>query len=119
MLRSLKNGLLCKRYTDAGKQDCLATLYNYPDVCSYMDIEEAFTSRKIENVKYHLTDARLYNEKTLALITDDSSNRTKHPQTSQVNLKTTGSNTTNWSTSVSLKVGVKVTGTLGVPLIST
>lgn len=118
MLRSLKNGLLCKRYTDAGRQNCLATLYNYPDVCSYMEIEEAFTSRKIENVKYHLTDARLYNEKTLALITDDSSNRTKHPQTSQVNLKTTVSNTTSWSISGSLELGVKFTGNLGVPLIA-
>ncbi|KAI3834161.1 hypothetical protein MKW98_018211 [Papaver atlanticum] len=83
-----------------------------------MDIEEPVISRKIENVRYHLTYAKLYNEKSLALITDDSSNRTQHPLTSQLNLKTIVSNTNNWSTSVTLKVGVKTIGTLGVLLIS-
>ncbi|KAI3834160.1 hypothetical protein MKW98_018210 [Papaver atlanticum] len=106
------------RLDRADKVSCLATLANYPDYWSSKDIEEPVISRKIENVRYHLTDAKLYNEKSVALITDDSSNRTQHPLTSQLNLKTTVSNTTNWSTSVPLKVGVKMIGTLGVPLIS-
>ncbi|KAI3987745.1 hypothetical protein MKX01_028479 [Papaver californicum] len=93
---------------------CLPTLANYPDYWSSMDIEEPVISRKIDDVRYHLTDAKLYNEKSLALITDDSSNRTQHPLTSQLNLKTTVSNTTNWSTRVTLKVGVKTTFTLGI-----
>ncbi|KAI3938518.1 hypothetical protein MKX01_030811 [Papaver californicum] len=118
IMRCLKNGFFCNRYDHAGKVSCLATLANYPDYWSSMDIEEPVISRKINNVRYHLTDAKLYNEKSLALITDDSSNRTQHPLTSQLNLKTTVSNTTNWSTSVTLKVGVKTTFTLGVPLIS-
>ncbi|XP_026443197.1 uncharacterized protein LOC113343111 [Papaver somniferum] len=118
IMRCLKNGFFCNRLDRGAHTSCLATLANYPDYWSSMDIEEPVISRKIQNVRYHLTDAKLYNEKSHALITDDSSNRTQHPLTSQLNLKTTVSNTTNWSTSVTLKVGVKMIGTLGVPLIS-
>ncbi|KAI3877175.1 hypothetical protein MKX03_001412, partial [Papaver bracteatum] len=75
-------------------------------------------ARTISNVRYQLTSARIYNERTLALITDDSRNRTQHPQTSEMNLMTTVTNTTNWSTSVSIKQGVKMTGTYGVPKIN-
>ncbi|KAI3944510.1 hypothetical protein MKW92_012660 [Papaver armeniacum] len=46
---------------------------------------------------------------------DDASNKTQLPQTSELNLKATVSKTTNWSTSLSVKAGVKATGTFGVP----
>ncbi|KAI3865108.1 hypothetical protein MKX03_011439, partial [Papaver bracteatum] len=72
----------------------------------------------ISNVIYQLTSARIYNERSLALIADDSRNRSQHPQTSEINLKTTVTNTTKWSTSVSIKQGVKMTGTYGVPKIN-
>ncbi|KAI3842777.1 hypothetical protein MKX03_021222 [Papaver bracteatum] len=117
-MRSLKNGKFCNRYTNDKKKNSLATHLNYPDEWSSMEIEEPVVSRKIENVRYHLNDSRRYNEKTVALITDDSSNRTKHPITSQIDLKTTVTNTTNWSTSVSLTVGVKSTVTVGIPDIA-
>ncbi|KAI3867260.1 hypothetical protein MKW98_001694 [Papaver atlanticum] len=115
MMRSLKNGKFCNRHTQDGTESCLATLNKWPDDWSTMQIEEPVISRKIDNVRYHLTDARLYNEKTFALITDDSSNRTKSPLSSSINLKTTVTNTTNWNYSVTLKVGVKATCTSGVP----
>ncbi|KAL5726951.1 hypothetical protein ACHQM5_000192 [Ranunculus cassubicifolius] len=118
IIRCLKNNLFCNRYTGFKKVSCLATILTYPDEWSVMEIEEPVMSRRISNVRYHLTDARLYNEKTVALITDDSSNRTMHSLTSTLNLKTTVSNTTNWSASVSLKLGIKTTATIGVPLIA-
>lgn len=117
IIKSLKSGNFCNRHSADGKNDCLATLNNYPDDWSYMDIEEPVFSRKINNVRYNLTDARIYGEKSVALISDDSSNKTKSPLTSELNLKTTVTNTNNWSTSVSLKLGVKMTLTFGVPLI--
>lgn len=81
-----------------------------------MDIEEPVTSRRINNVIYHLTDARLYNEKTVALITDYSSNKTNNPLVSELNLKTTVSNSTSWSTSVTVTAGVPdiASGTLEI-----
>ncbi|XP_026438499.1 uncharacterized protein LOC113337012 [Papaver somniferum] len=125
LMRSFKDGNFCKRY-DGNKwrdgysnQSCLATIFNYREQPCYMEIEESVLTRTISNVRYQLADARLYNERTLALITDDSRNRTQHPQTSQINLKTTVTNTTNWSKSVSFKEGVKITGTFGVPNIKT
>ncbi|KAI3919362.1 hypothetical protein MKW92_016620 [Papaver armeniacum] len=116
VLRSLKNGYICKRHSDSKKTSCLAALDAYADEYSNMEIEEPITSRKIKNVIYRLADARIYNEKTAAIVTDDSSNRTNLPQTSELNLKTTVSNTTNWSTSQSVKAGIKITGTFGIPL---
>ncbi|KAI3839353.1 hypothetical protein MKX03_005869 [Papaver bracteatum] len=117
IIRCLKNNLVCKRYTYYDRYDTLATLATYPDDSSYMVIEEPVLSRKIDNVRYHLTDARLYNEKTVALISDDSSNKTQYPLESKLNLKTTVTNTTCWSTSVSFTVGVNMSITFGIPFI--
>ncbi|KAI3907832.1 hypothetical protein MKW92_031082 [Papaver armeniacum] len=117
VMRCLKNGLFCKRLSTDDKNNCLATINKYPDEYSTMEIEEPVISRKINNVRYRLIDARRYDEKTVALVTDDSSNRTRHPLTSELNLRTTVSNTTNWSNSVGLTVGVEMTFTVGLPVI--
>ncbi|KAL5726953.1 hypothetical protein ACHQM5_000194 [Ranunculus cassubicifolius] len=113
-IRCLKNNWFCKRWFNG----LLSAHLPYPDESSDMEIEVPVLSRRINNVRYHLTDARLYNEKIIALITDDSSNRTSKDGPSTLNLKYTVSNTTNWSTSVSLKLGIKSTATFGVPLIA-
>ncbi|KAI3882467.1 hypothetical protein MKX03_025245 [Papaver bracteatum] len=118
VMRCLKNGYICKRHSDNKKTSCLAALDAHSDEYSCMEIEEPVTSRKINNVIYRLADARIYNEKTAAIISDDTNNRTKLPQTSELNLKTTVSNTTNWSTSLSVKGGLKITGTYGVPSVA-
>ncbi|XP_026430873.1 uncharacterized protein LOC113327987 [Papaver somniferum] len=117
-MRCLKNGLFCKRYSGYGKDSCIATHHTYPDEFSYMEIEEPVFTRTISNGIYHLTDARRYDERTVALISDDQSNGTQRPQTSQLNLKTTFTKTTNLSNSTTWKGGVKVTGSFGVPKIA-
>ncbi|KAI3856776.1 hypothetical protein MKX03_022390 [Papaver bracteatum] len=118
IMRSLRNGLFCNRHNADGKNNCLATLHTWPDDWSHMDIEEPVISRKINDVIYHLTDARIYDEKNVALISDDSSNKTKNPLVSELNLKTTVSNSASWSTSVTLGLGVKMTVAAGVPDIA-
>ncbi|XP_026438512.1 uncharacterized protein LOC113337035 [Papaver somniferum] len=121
-IRSFKNGNFCKRYDASywsySNKTCLATTYKYGEQPCHMEIEEPVLARTISNVIYQLTSARIYDERTDALITDDSRNKTLHPQTSEVNLKTTVTNTTNWRTSVSIKQGVKMTGTYGVPKVN-
>lgn len=124
LIRSFKDGNFCKRYDASywkkgySKKTCLSTIYKHLEEPCHMEIEEPVLARTISNVRYQLTSTRIYNERTLALITDDSRNRTQHPQTSEINLKTAVINTTNWSTSVSTKQVVKVTGTYGVPKIN-
>ncbi|KAI3852157.1 hypothetical protein MKW92_020910 [Papaver armeniacum] len=124
LIRSFKDGNFCKRYDASywkkgySKKTCLATICKHLEEPCHMEIEEPVLARTISNVRYQLTSARIYNERTLALTTDDSRNRTQHPQTSEMNLKTTVTNTTDWSTSVSIKQGVKMTGTYGVPKIN-
>ncbi|KAI3955704.1 hypothetical protein MKW98_006064 [Papaver atlanticum] len=117
ILKCLGNGLFCNRYSRDSRPSGLATLNDYPDDWSSMEIEEPVISRKIYNVTYHLNDARLYNEITDSLIDDDSSNKSSDPVTSQLNLKKTVNNTTNWSTSASLTLGVKMSLTFGVPFM--
>ncbi|KAI3889322.1 hypothetical protein MKX03_004737 [Papaver bracteatum] len=117
VIKCFKNSKFCKMHSADGKDRCLANRAAYPEVWCTLEIEEPVISRKIDNVRYHLPDARLYDEKNIALISDDSSNRTPYPLESQLNLKHTVTNTTNWSTSVSLSVGVKMSLTFGLPFI--
>ncbi|KAI3925236.1 hypothetical protein MKW92_015032 [Papaver armeniacum] len=116
-MKSLEFGKYCCKYSTKDKTNCLAACLEYPDEFNYMEIEEPVLSRTIDNVRYRLTDARLYDEKKIALITNDSSNKTNQPLKSELNLKTTVTNTTNWSTNSSWKVGVKEKVTVSVPLI--
>ncbi|KAI3995076.1 hypothetical protein MKX01_017910 [Papaver californicum] len=88
------------------KENCLAALNKHFDDWSIMEIEEPVKSRKIDIIKYNFGDASRYDEKTVALITDDSTNRTQHPITSQLDLKTTVSNKSNWSNNIGFPLNV-------------
>ncbi|KAI3876877.1 hypothetical protein MKX03_019060 [Papaver bracteatum] len=91
---------------------------SYPDEACYMEIEEPVDSRTISNVRYRLADARIYNERTTGLITDEAVNRLHVPVTSELNLTETVTNTTNWSRSVTLTVGVTTGGSAGIPFVA-
>ncbi|KAI3876876.1 hypothetical protein MKX03_019059 [Papaver bracteatum] len=82
-----------------------------------MEIEEPVDSRTIINVRYRLGDARIYNERTTGLITDEAVNRLDVPVTSELNLTETVTNSTNWSRSVTLTVGVTTGGSAGIPFV--
>ncbi|KAI3955703.1 hypothetical protein MKW98_006063 [Papaver atlanticum] len=75
--------------------DRLAARASYPDIVSYMGIEEPVDSRTISNVRYRPADARIYNERTSALVTDEAVNRLNVPLTSELNLTETVANTSN------------------------
>ncbi|KAI3845606.1 hypothetical protein MKX03_015722 [Papaver bracteatum] len=82
------------------------------------NIEEPVDSRTISNVRYRLSDARIYNERTTGLITDEAVNRLHVPVTSELNLTETVTNTTNWSRSVTLTIGVTISGSAGIPFVA-
>ncbi|KAI3958110.1 hypothetical protein MKW98_020752 [Papaver atlanticum] len=118
VMRCLRNGYFCKRLSDKHKTSCVATVHSYPDEWSIMEIEEPLISREIYNIRYHYTDARRYDEKTVALIDDDSSNDSKATELkTELNLKTKVTNTATWTNNVGFKVGVEIKFEAGLPVV--
>ncbi|KAI3845607.1 hypothetical protein MKX03_015723 [Papaver bracteatum] len=121
LLRCLRSNNLCKRYSRNNRpqwRSRLSARASYPDQACYMEIEEPVDSRTISNVRYRLSDARIYNERTTGLITDEAVNRLHVPVTSELNLTETVTNTTNWSRSVTLTIGVTISGSAGIPFVA-
>ncbi|XP_026379541.1 natterin-1-like [Papaver somniferum] len=117
-LRSLANNSFCARRTAGSKANCLATLFTYVDGYAPMVIEEPVLSRTIDDVIYHLTDARIYDDHILAPSTEESARNIKpYPDTAKLILKSTETHTREWTASVSLKIGLKVSISAGVPLV--
>ncbi|KAI3852811.1 hypothetical protein MKX03_028645 [Papaver bracteatum] len=117
-LRSLENDSFCARRSADSKGNCLATLFTYVDEYAPMVIEEPVLSRTIDNVIYHLTDARIYDEHVLALVNEESRNKKQqHPDTVKLNLNHTETYSREWTTSVSLAIGVKTSLSAGVPKV--
>lgn len=117
-LRSLENNSFCARLTADSKANCLATLFTYVDEYAPMVIEEPVLSRTIDNVIYHLTDARIYDEHVLALVNEETRNKKQqHADTAKLNLKRTETYTRKWTASVSLGIGIKTSISVGVPTV--
>ncbi|KAI3969328.1 hypothetical protein MKW92_018936 [Papaver armeniacum] len=117
-LRSLANKSFCARRTAGSKGNCLATLFTYVDEYAPMVIEEPVLSRTIDDVIYHLTDARIYDDHVLAPTTEESArNRKQYPDKAKLNLKRTETHTREWTAGGSLKVGFKASISAGVPLV--
>ncbi|KAI3862922.1 hypothetical protein MKW92_049516 [Papaver armeniacum] len=119
LLRCLRSNNLCQPFTGIpGLLLFLAARANFPGAASYMEIEEPVDSRTISNVRYRVADARIYNERVTELITDTTVNRLDVPITSELNLTQTVTNTTNWSRSVTLTIGVTTGGSAGIPFVT-
>ncbi|KAI3959838.1 hypothetical protein MKW98_029875 [Papaver atlanticum] len=118
-LRSLANNTFCASRTANSKVNCLATLFTYVDEYATMVIEEPVLSRTIDNVIYHLTDARIYDEHVIALANEEARNKKgEGSDTVKLNLKHTERYTREWTASVSFTLGAKVSLSVGVPEIA-
>ncbi|XVF28198.1 hypothetical protein REPUB_Repub15cG0008200 [Reevesia pubescens] len=116
-LFNLGNNYFCKRYTVAGKISCLCALTTSITREAKLRVEEPVLTRSIYNVKYNLDNSRIYNEASLIVARNSASNYTKEHSTLDVKLSYTNTKTTNWKANISLKLGMKVTYDIGLPLI--
>ncbi|KAI3937161.1 hypothetical protein MKW92_049779 [Papaver armeniacum] len=116
-LRCLRNNLYCRRYSNFNKGNCLATVTSYLEKEARLVIEEPVLSRKIENVNYRLTDARISNEKVIILINKEVVNKTQEANTVALDLKYTDTQTSTWNAAVSITLGVTTTISAGVPFV--
>ncbi|KAI3931462.1 hypothetical protein MKW92_027491, partial [Papaver armeniacum] len=116
-LRCLRNNLYCRRYSNFNKGSGLATVTSYIEKEARMVIEEPVLERKIENVNYRLTDARISKEQVLVVVNQEHTNNSKVGSTVELDINYTDSQTSTWNASVSFKVGVATTISAGVALV--
>lgn len=116
-LRCKGNNHFVKSITADGKDDCLnACLTNITDAAKF-EVTELVLSRDIYNTNFRLSDARIYNEKPIVVTSGVVENLKDVADKVSVKLSYEDTVTKTWSSSVSTKLGVKVTLETGVPLI--
>ncbi|KAK4280021.1 hypothetical protein QN277_011705 [Acacia crassicarpa] len=117
-LRNLGNNNFCKRVTTEGKTNCLNAGVSTISRQARIEVEELVLSRKIDKVNFRLLDARIYDQKVLTVATQESINRTKEPNNTELKLSYTEIKSSTWNSSVSLKLGVNTSIQTGVPFIA-
>ncbi|CAI9109406.1 OLC1v1009222C1 [Oldenlandia corymbosa var. corymbosa] len=117
-LRSLENDLFCKRFTNEGKVSCLDAGVSTITREAALEVSEAIISREISNVRYHLGDARIYNQTPLVKGVSFVVNRSPTSTSQTVNFSVTDTTSNTWESSLSLKLGVSMKFKAGIPLIA-
>lgn len=117
-LRSMGNNDICKRLTLEGKENCLnATAGSIVDEAR-LEVVELVISREIYNINFHLSNARVYNEKPITVTSGTNENSKDGADKVSVKLSYEDTVTTTWKSSISTKFGVKITVETGVPKVS-
>ncbi|KAG5547073.1 hypothetical protein RHGRI_012938 [Rhododendron griersonianum] len=116
-LRNLGNNNFCKRLTTEGKRSCLNAAVTTISREARLVVEELVISRNIDNLKFRLLDARIYNQNIITMVTKTATNNTPVSNTSTLKLLRKETRSTTWNGSVSLKLGVKTSIRTGIPLI--
>ncbi|CAN1765191.1 hypothetical protein LINPERHAP1_LOCUS9560 [Linum perenne] len=111
-LRNLENNMLCTRYTN-GIVDGLNANQSQISIASHLTVTELVTSRRIEDIKFHVSDSWVDNTRTRWNIVlnsgEEVSNDTMKPQTLKVKIPYKDTRTSTWrSTTPALKIGPAV-----------
>ncbi|KAI3822942.1 hypothetical protein L1987_10543 [Smallanthus sonchifolius] len=119
-LRNLGNNNFCGGLTTEGKTNCLNA--QYPTIVrqARLMVEERVLQREISDLRYRLSDSRIYQEEILevshAFATNDSLD---NETTITLSYSSSDSRTTYWNNSVSLTFGVQIEfKTTIIPFIS-
>ncbi|XP_068307612.1 uncharacterized protein [Pyrus communis] len=78
-LRNLGNNNYSKRFTTGSKISCLCANVPTITVEAHLAVEEPVLSRKISDIGFRLTDARIYDKSEIVVATGIAENRTKEP----------------------------------------
>ncbi|KAK8549314.1 hypothetical protein V6N13_008990 [Hibiscus sabdariffa] len=118
-LINLGNDYFCKRLTapPQEKTNCLNAALPTVTTEGRITVEEPVLRREIYDVKYDLDDSRVYDQKSLILATNSVVNSSPEPTTLDVKLSYVDTTARTWSTNFSLKLDMKSTVDLSVPLI--
>ncbi|KAG5547076.1 hypothetical protein RHGRI_012940 [Rhododendron griersonianum] len=117
-LRNLGNDNFCKSLTNEGKTNCLNAAVTTISREARLVVEKLVISRKIDNVKFRLLDAKIYNQNIITMVTKTATNNTQVSNTAKMKLLRKETRSTTWNGSVSKKLGVKTNIQTGIPLIA-
>ncbi|KAF7142995.1 hypothetical protein RHSIM_Rhsim05G0011800 [Rhododendron simsii] len=117
-LRNLGSNNFCMRMiSKEGKDNCLYAGVDTLSKEARLVVEELVISREIYNVKFHLMDARIYNQNIITMVTETATNDTQESNTAKLKLLHKETKSSTWNGSLSLKLGVKTSIQTGIPLI--
>ncbi|XP_076931207.1 uncharacterized protein LOC143596274 [Bidens hawaiensis] len=118
-IRNLGNNHFCGALTSEGKTDCLNALYPNIIARARLIVEERVLRREISDLRYRLSDSRIYQEEVQevahAFATNDSPS---HDTEVTLRYSSSESRTTFWTNSVSLTSGVQMEFSAFVPFIA-
>lgn len=118
-LRNLGNDGFCGAYTESLSINCLNARYPTLSKETRLIVEEVVIRRIISDLKYRLSDARIYDEQIIEVGRGYGTNTLTQDSTIlTLNFHSTDSRTTSWNSSMSINFGVNVTlETTIVPVI--
>ncbi|KAF7144055.1 hypothetical protein RHSIM_Rhsim05G0010100 [Rhododendron simsii] len=111
-LRNLGNNNFCDSH-----KNCLRAAVTTLSREARLVVEELVISRKIYDVNFRLSDASMYNQKIITMVTKTATNNTQVSNITTLKLIRKETRETTWKGSVSLKLGVKTNIQTGIPLV--
>ncbi|KAL8458484.1 hypothetical protein ACS0TY_035289 [Phlomoides rotata] len=116
-LRSCGNNKFCKRLTADDKTDCLDACVSEITNEAKLIVEELVLQSDVYNVKYHMKDARVFEEAPYLAAVGVADNRSDETSTFSIKVVYEVTESTTFTHSYSLKLGTKTTFKAGVPCI--
>ncbi|XP_022145233.1 uncharacterized protein LOC111014736 [Momordica charantia] len=117
-LRSMSNKNYVKRLTADDKTSCLNAAEHSINFYTRLEMVEPVFSRKIYNVNFRLSDARIYDQTVMLMATATATNKTQASNTVNLKLSYTDTKSSTWTSSISMKLGIATTIETGVPFIA-
>ncbi|KAL8154822.1 hypothetical protein AgCh_000250 [Apium graveolens] len=116
-LRDVANNAFCKRLTEGKSVNCLVVAVPSVTGEARFKVVELVSSRTISNYDFHLMNARIYNEAFDTMSENSYPNTTSVPVMHRYSLRRLQRITTTWSSSISMRLSVKASARIGIPII--
>ncbi|MBA0710401.1 hypothetical protein Golax_009694 [Gossypium laxum] len=116
-LLTLRNNYFCKRLTADGKDNCLDACIPTITQEAQLLVEEPVKERQIQGVKYDLDNRRMLEETVTVMGKHTHKNNTPHSQFYEVKFSLQNTATRTWKANLSLKLGLKATFDVQLPLL--
>ncbi|KAK8307811.1 hypothetical protein V6Z11_D02G011300 [Gossypium hirsutum] len=116
-LLTLRNNYFCKRLTADGKDNCLDACIPTITQEAQLLVEEPVMERQIQGVKYDLDNRRMLEETVMVMGEHTHKNSTPHSQFYEVKFSLQNTATCTWKANLSLKLGLKATLGVQLPLL--
>ncbi|XP_074283730.1 uncharacterized protein LOC141608264 [Silene latifolia] len=114
-LRSYSLNKFCTPLTREGRTNCLNAAVNTITKAAHFDVLEPLLSREVQVTHFRFNDARIYNERIVAVITKEAYNRTTSTDTQTLSFSADTVRTGHWSNSESLTVTENFGFTAAIP----